>query len=39
VNYALKGTHFIVGRLFREAILVKGVGRKQELVRISREED
>ncbi|MDB4990532.1 MAG: type secretion system protein VirB9 [Myxococcaceae bacterium] len=39
VNYALKGTHFVVGELFQQAILVKGIGRKQERVRITRADE
>jgi type IV secretion system protein VirB9 len=39
VNYRVKGPHFVVDRLFSRAVLVKGVGRKQERVEIVREED
>jgi P-type conjugative transfer protein TrbG len=39
VNFRTKGIHFIVDRLFSHAVLVKGVGRKQERVGIYREED
>lgn len=39
VNYRVKGPHFVVDRLFSRAVLVKGVGRQQERVSITREED
>lgn len=39
VNYRVKGQHFIVDRLFTHAVLVKGVGWRQERVGIHREED
>lgn len=39
VNFRTKGVHFIVDRLFSHAVLVKGVGRKQERIGIYREED
>lgn len=37
--YRVKGRHFIVDGLFDDAVLVKGVGRRQERVAIHREED
>lgn len=36
-NYRVKGQHFVVDRLFDKAVLVKGVGRRQERVSIQRE--
>lgn len=39
VNYRSKGRHFVVDRIFTRAVLVKGVGRKQERVEIERVED
>lgn len=36
VNYRLKGRDFIVDRLFEDALLIKGVGRSREQVRIHR---
>jgi len=39
VNLRVKGQHFVVDRLFRDAVLVKGVGRRQERIVIRREED
>jgi P-type conjugative transfer protein TrbG len=37
VNLRVKGQHFIVDRIFKTAVLVKGVGRSQERVAIVRE--
>lgn len=39
VNFRVKGTYFVVDRIFTRAVLVKGVGRTQERVAITREED
>lgn len=39
VNYRVKGPHFVVDRIFTYAALVKGVGRQQERVIITRAED
>lgn len=39
VNFRTKGQHFLVDRLFTHAVLVKGVGRRQERIGIYREED
>lgn len=39
VNFRTKGAHIVVDRLFSRAVLVKGVGRRQERVGIYREED
>lgn len=36
VNFRLRGRHFVVDRLFKEAWLVRGTGRKQERVVIRR---
>jgi type IV secretion system protein VirB9 len=36
VNYRLRGRYFVVDKLFAEASLVLGVGRKQERVTVSR---
>ncbi|MDO4643460.1 MAG: P-type conjugative transfer protein TrbG [Cardiobacteriaceae bacterium] len=38
VNYRLHDGKYIVDRLFTEAVLVRGVGRKQERVKISKGE-
>lgn len=37
--FRVKGRHFIVDGLFDHAVLVKGVGKRQERVEIHREED
>jgi type IV secretion system protein VirB9 len=39
VNFRVKGQHFVVDRIFTRAVLVKGVGRRQERIGIYREED
>lgn len=39
VNYRVKGTRFIVDRLFERAVLAKGVGMQQERVLITREKE
>jgi type IV secretion system protein VirB9 len=39
VNYRVKGTHFIVDRMFTHAVLVKGIGFRQERVGIHKESD
>jgi P-type conjugative transfer protein TrbG len=39
VNFRSKGQHFVVDRIFTYAVLVKGVGRRQERIGIYREED
>jgi type IV secretion system protein TrbG len=36
VNYRVRGQYFVVDKLFSEAVLVLGVGRKQERVTVSR---
>jgi type IV secretion system protein VirB9 len=38
VNYRVKRTHFIVDRLFTKAVLVKGVGWRQERIAIRKED-
>lgn len=37
VNLRVKGQHFVVDRIFTRAVLVKGVGRSQERVSITRD--
>ena len=35
VNYRLAGNYFVVDRLFKQAMLVSGVGREQDRVTIA----
>lgn len=38
VNYRVKGRYYLVDRLFERAVLIAGVGRRQERVEILRRE-
>jgi type IV secretion system protein VirB9 len=35
VNYRVEGNYYVIDRLFRDAILISGVGRDQDRVTIS----